>query len=108
MGNNADHMQAGPAPANRCPHCHASTSPRKRSWADLFHSLFYWTLIFFNIVVLVLGVMDRNDPPPFCEEDPYYWSNPRMPKVEFTTIETPESSREVLGRAFPNLPPLPI
>lgn len=108
MENSVDHMQAGPAPANRCPHCHASMSARKRSWADVFNSLFYWALIFFNIVVLVLGVMDRNDPPYPCEEDPHCWSDPTMPKIDFITLETSEPPKEVLERDFPDLPPLPI
>lgn len=31
-----------------------------------------------------------------------------MPKIEFITIETPETPKEVLERDFPDLPPLPI
>ena len=108
MGNSVDHRETEPIPESWCPHCHASTSPRKRSWRDVFHNLFYWTLVVINIVVLVLGAMERNDPHPPCEEDPYCWSDPRMPKIEFVTLETPETPKEVLKRDFPNLPPLPI
>jgi hypothetical protein len=70
--------------------------------------MFYWTLIIVNIVVLVLGAMERNDPPPPCEEDPHCWSEPRMPRIEFITLETSETPREVLERDFPELAPLPI
>ena len=108
MGNSVDHRQAGDVPANRCPHCHASTGPRKRSWADLFNSVFYWTLIIINVVVLSWGAMTGNDPAPTLEEDRDCWREHRMPRIEFITLETPESPREVLERDFPDLAPLPI
>lgn len=108
MGNSVDHRQAGPVPANRCPHCHASTGPRKRSWGDLFNSVFYWTLIIVNILVLSLGAMEQNQPPLPFKEDPDCWSDHRMPRIEFITLETSETPREVLERDFPELAPLPI
>jgi hypothetical protein len=81
MGNSVDHGQAGPVPAKRCPHCHASTGPRKRSWGDLFNSVFYWTLIIVNIVVLSLGTMEQNQPPLPFKEDPDCWSDYRLKEI---------------------------
>lgn len=108
MGNRVDHGSAGPVTANCCPNCHTPTPPVRRSWGDLLNSLFYWALIVVNVVVLSLGAMTGNDGAPTLKEDPDCWREHRMPRIEFITLETPETPRAVLERHFPNLAPLPI
>jgi len=109
MGNRVDHGSAGPVTANCCPNCHTPMPPpQRRSRGELLHSLFYWALIVVNVVVLSWGAMTGNVPAPTLEEDLDCWSEHRMPRIEFITLETPESPREVLERDFPDLATLPV
>jgi hypothetical protein len=108
MGKSVDYERAKSLVSNSCPHCHATTTPQKRSRWSRISDLFQWALIFANAVILSLLMMQESDRSLTIEDNPDCWSAPRMPRIEFITLETLETPKEVLERDFPERAPLPI
>lgn len=108
MGNRADHGGVAPFIPNSCPHCHAPISPQERSRGEILENVVFWALIVVNIVMLAWGAMNGSVPALGHNKDPDCWKDPGMPRIEFITLETPESPKEVLERDFPQLAPLPV